>query len=76
MSRRAGAAAGRSGRFQPRPGVPHAVALKRWIVGISCPETRGSPRYLSGSVEDRGQERARGLVVETDTHERHRLDHA
>jgi RNA polymerase sigma factor (sigma-70 family) len=25
----------RTGRFQPRPGVPDAVALKRWIVGIS-----------------------------------------
>ncbi|WP_437810018.1 RNA polymerase sigma factor [Sorangium sp. So ce1078] len=25
----------RAGRFQPRPGVPEAVALKRWIVGIS-----------------------------------------
>ncbi|WP_437951535.1 sigma-70 family RNA polymerase sigma factor [Sorangium sp. So ce296] len=25
----------RAGRFQPRPGVPDAVALKRWIVGIS-----------------------------------------
>ncbi|MGK3985550.1 sigma-70 family RNA polymerase sigma factor [Sorangium sp. So ce136] len=25
----------RAGRFQPRPGVPDTVALKRWIVGIS-----------------------------------------
>lgn len=24
-----------AGRFQPRPGVPDAVALRRWIVGIS-----------------------------------------
>src|SRR6478736_5876973 len=39
----------------------------------------GLPALLpsgSGSVEDRRQERACGLVVETDAHERHRLDHA
>ena len=30
----------------------------------------------AGSVENGGQERACGLVVEADAHERHRLDHA
>src|SRR4029453_1582841 len=37
------------------------------------------PAFLpsdAGSIEYRGQERACGLAVETDTHECHRLDHA
>ncbi|WP_437732062.1 RNA polymerase sigma factor [Sorangium sp. So ce1335] len=34
----------RAGRFQPRPGVPDAVALERWIVGISW---RHASRYVA-----------------------------
>jgi hypothetical protein len=65
-----------------------AVRCSAWLgafPGLSSPQfpiilvPSGLPALLpsgSGSVEDRGQERACGLVVETDAHERHRLDHA